>query len=116
MIDRVDKEIRIFEIAKKPQIHQNVQSEEKLSPFPAPVNQKSENPVQKDRNKEQNNIAGLAPGIEQKTGSKQQNILIFRIRKLSTNTTGRKIQRKTIELKTMNTSSKIIRIQQIQNG
>ena len=105
MIDRVDKEIRIFEIAKKPQIHQNVQSEEKLSPFPAPVNQKSENPVQKDRNKEQNNIAGLAPGIEQKTGSK-----------LSTNTTGRKIQRKTIELKTMNTSSKIIRIQQIQNG
>ena len=78
MIDRVDKEIRVFEIAKKPQIHQNVQSEEKLSPFPAPVNQKSENPVQKDRNKEQNNIAGLAPGIEKKAGRKKQDILIFR--------------------------------------
>ena len=78
MIDCVDEEIRVFEIAKKPQIHQNVQSEKKPSFFPAAFNQKSENPVQKDRNKEQNNIARLAPGIEKKAGRKKQDILIFR--------------------------------------
>ncbi len=78
MVGRIDKEIGVFKIAKKPQIQQDIQHQEELALFAMVIQQQSEQPVQCNGYQEQHNIARLAPGVEQKAGNQKKNVLILR--------------------------------------